>query len=471
MRRFVLSLSLVCAAAAAAPTASAQTAATLDSVDRYVRAELARQRIPGMSIAILRGDSIVLARGYGLANVELNVPASDSTIYQSGSLGKMFTAAAVVMLAERGKLRLDDPLSKYLTGPPAWSAITIRQLLTHTSGIPDYTDSTVNYRLDYTEDSLVALAAKMSPIFSPGERWSYSNTGYLLLGAVIRKASGRFYGDVLTDAFFTPAGMRTARMISEEDIVPNRADGYRLDNGQLRNQEWVSPALNTTADGALYLTVRDLAQWNIAVNHRRLITWWDTVWTPVKLAGGGNWPYGFGWAITHQRGQRRIGHTGSWQGFKTSLQRYPDKGLTVIAMANLGSAIPEAVTFGIAGILEPSLAPPHLIGAPEPRGAALRPPPDVLRDVAGGKATARLTPAYERFLDTAAREDLAWAIGRVTQWTPAGCDQVRDRQISRLGSSIERICYVRGSGAVRNFLFSVLYTADGHVATVERYSF
>lgn len=469
MPRFLSRLSLVLGAVAS--VSNAQTPATLDSVDRYVRAELARQRVPGMSIAILRGDSIVLARGYGLANVELNVPASDSTIYQSGSLGKMFTAAAVVMLAEQGKLKLDDPLSKYLSGPPAWKSITIRHLLTHTSGIPDYTDSTVSYRLDYSEDTLVALAAKMTPIFSPGERWSYSNTGYLLLGAVIRKASGRFYGDLLKDEIFTPAGMRTARVISESDIVPNRADGYRLKEGQLKNQEWVSPSLNTTADGALYLTVRDLAQWSIAVNHRRIITWWDTVWSPVKLAGGGTYPYGFGWAITHQRGQRRIGHTGSWQGFKTSLQRYPDAGLTVIAMANLSSAIPEAVTFGIAGILQPSLAPPHLVNAPEPRAATLRPLADVLRDVAGGKSTTRLTPAYERLLDRSAREDLDWALGRVTQWTPAGCDAVRGRGISRLGSPIERICYVRGAGTVRNFLFSILYTADGRVATVERYSF
>jgi len=221
--------------------------ATLDSIDRYVRSEIARQRIPGLSMAVLQGDSLLLARGWGEANVEHHVPAADSTIYQSGSVGKQFTSALVLRLVADGRLRLDDPISRWLPeGPPRWRRITVRHLLTHTSGLPDYADSTLDYRRDYSEDDLVRLAAGLHPLFEPGARWSYSNTGYVLLGVIIHRITGTFYGDLLRSQVFEPLGMRTARIISESDIVPNRADGYRLVEGRLEHQEWVAPKLNTS---------------------------------------------------------------------------------------------------------------------------------------------------------------------------------------------------------------------------------
>src|SRR5690348_8381465 len=152
--------------------AGGQSSTAFDSIDRYMAAELRRDRIPGVSVAVLRGDSVVLARGYGYANIELRVPTSDSTVYQSGSVGKQFTAAAVVMLAEQGRLSLDDPITRYLPeGPAGWGRITIRHLLTHTSGIGDYTDSTLDVRRDYTEDDMVRLATRQALEFAPGDRW------------------------------------------------------------------------------------------------------------------------------------------------------------------------------------------------------------------------------------------------------------------------------------------------------------
>ena len=286
-----------------------QTPAALDSIDRYVRAEMTRYHIPGLSLAVLRGDSVVLARGYGYANVELHAPATDSTVYQSGSVGKQFTAAGVVMLAEQGRLSLDDSIRRYLPeGPATWHGITIRHLLTHTSGIGDYTDTTLDTRRDYTEADLVRLAASKPLEFTPGERWSYSNTAYVLLGIIIHRVTGVFYGDFLREHVFRPLGMRTTRIISEADIVPNRAAGYRLVHDTLKNQEWVSPTLNTTADGALYFTVRDLAEWAVGLNHWRIPSraGLEASWTPVRLNNGGTYPYGFGWRVTQQRGQRRV---------------------------------------------------------------------------------------------------------------------------------------------------------------------
>jgi CubicO group peptidase (beta-lactamase class C family) len=451
--------------------AAAQSAAPpfpADTVNRFVEAELARQRIPGVSVAVLRGDSVLLMRGYGFADVELRVPASDSTIFQSGSLGKQFTSAGIMLLVNDGRLRLSDPIIKYLPeGSRLWRGITVRHLLTHTSGIPDYTDDMVDLRRDYTEEQLVRLAAKQPLDFKPGERWSYSNTGYLLLGAIIRRVTGRFYGDVLRERVFGPVGMRTTRVISEADIIPNRAAGYELEQGELKNQRWVSPALNTTADGALYFTVRDLAAWAVNLNHRRIPG--DSAlrasWTPVRLNDGGSYPYGFGWSIGHQRGYPRIGHGGSWQGFRTAIERYPDFDLTVIVLANLAQAQPELVAQGIAGIIEPRLASPHLL--PTAAGDAPRPTAGVLRALAAGTDADLAAPGLRRFLTARDRKRLGETAASVTAWSFVGCDDLGARGFEHLGAQVARTCYARSAPGGPPVVAEVLYTADGRVAGVD----
>src|SRR6266513_4177334 len=341
------------------------------AINRYVQAEMERQHIPGLSLAVLTGDRVLMSRGYGFANVELRVAASDSTVYQSGSMGKQFTAALVEMLIGNHLLRLDDSIVRWFPeGARVWQGITVRHLLTHTSGVAEYTDSTFDYRKDYTEDDLVRFAATRPLDFPPGSSWSYSNTGYVLLGALIHRVSGRFYGDLLRDSVFRPLGMNDSRIISEADIVPNRAAGYRLEDGQLKNQEWVAPMLNTTADGALYFTVRDLTRWAVALNQRRMpsAAALDTAWTAVRLNDGATYPYGFGWFLLPQRGEPRISHTGSWQGFKTVIARYPKSGLTVIVLANLAEAQVGAIAYAIAGILDPAVQAPHLAATAPSRG-------------------------------------------------------------------------------------------------------
>ncbi len=444
----------------------------LDSVDRYLRAELARQRIPGMSVAILRGDSVLLARGYGFADLEHRVPATDSTLYQSGSLGKPFTAAAIVTLATGGKLGLDDPIRRYFPGgPAAWEAVTVRHLLTHTSGIPDYTDGLVDYRRDYTEDELVATAARLPLEFAPGTSWSYSNTGYALLGFLVRRVTGRFYGDWLRERVFGPLGMRTARVISEADIVPNRAAGYELVEGVIRNQRWVSPTLNTTADGSLYLSVKDLSRWAIGLNHARMP---DSAalamsWTPVRLRSGATYPYGFGWMLDHQRGRPRTGHTGAWQGFKTSLQRYPESDLTVIVLANLDAALPAPISFAVAGILDPTLRPPHLL--PPSRTGPPEPVPALLAAVVADTAGARLTPGLRGFISKSTREEWSQGLRGVRRWEGLGCDEVGGRRLERLGGRVARVCYARAVGDGFRRLVSVAYTAEGRATELDSYSY
>jgi N-acyl-D-amino-acid deacylase len=346
--------------AAGAPAAASQGASSEARIDSVVRAEMTRQRIPGVAVAVVKNGAIVSARGYGFANVEHQVPVTDATIFQSGSLGKMFTSALAMLLVEEGKLSLNDTIAKFFPGAPdAWRSITVRHLLTHTSGIPDYTNDTFNYRTDYTEDQLAKFAFDLKPEFAAGSRWNYSNTGYVLLGIIIGKAAGRFYGDVMKERVFTPLGMTTARIITEEDIVANRAAGYRLAAGTLKNQNWVAPKLNTTADGSLYFSLRDLLAWESAVRARKLLkpASWDMVLSPVRLNSGKPYPYGFGWSIDTRGGQAMHSHGGAWQGFKTQLSRFLGDDLTIIVLANLAQANPGRIADGVAAALNPALAP------------------------------------------------------------------------------------------------------------------
>ena len=331
-------------------------------IDDYIRAEMEAQKIPGVSLAIIRNGDIVLAKGYGLANVEHQVPVKPETIFQSGSMGKQFTATAVMMLVEEGKLSLDDKITKFFPdAPEAWRNITVRHLLTHTSGLGDYPND-FDLRRDYTEDELVQRIKSVPLAFQPGEKWSYSNLAYVMLGVLIHKVSGKFYGDFLQERVFKPLGMTTARVISEADIVPNRAAGYRLVNGELKNQNWVSPTLNTTADGALYLTVYDMAKWDAALYTEKLLkrSSLDQMWTAVKLNDGKTFPYGFGWGLGEVRGHHIVEHGGAWQGFKSQISRYVDDKLTIVVFANQARANPAKIAHGVAALFDPQLTPAPL---------------------------------------------------------------------------------------------------------------
>ena len=339
----VIALLLFSIGTALAQTSSDETKSP--QVDAAVEAQRKAQQIPGISLAVCRDGKIVKAAGYGLANVELDVPDTPATIFQTGSVGKQFTSMAIMMLVEEGKIGLDDKVTKYIPeSPRAWKRVTIRQLLTHTSGISDYAGDegpmgkgVIDFRKDYTEEELVKAYAKMPMDFAPGEKWSYSNTGYALLGIIIHRVTGEFYGDFLQERIFKPLGMNSTRIISEADIVPHRSSGYRLVKGELKNQEWVSPTLNTTADGALYTNVLDLAKWDAALYTTKLVkqSSLDTIWTPVRLNNGSTYPYGFGWDVKTENGQHIVAHDGAWQGFTMSIARYLDARLTVIVMTNL----------------------------------------------------------------------------------------------------------------------------------------
>jgi CubicO group peptidase (beta-lactamase class C family) len=335
-------------------TLCAQAAPPADEVGRVVRAEMEKQHIPGLALLVSRNGIPIREQGFGLANLELDVPVTPKTIFQSGSVGKQFTAAAVMLLVEEGKIGLDDPLSKYFdSGPSWWDQVTIRELLSHTAGFTDYPKD-FDLRKDYSEEELLKIVAAIPPAYPPGTSWAYSNMGYVTLGILIHKVSGQYFGDFLQERVFKPLGMSTTRIISEADIIPNRAAGYVLKNGQLKNQEWVSPSANSTADGSLYFTILDLAKWDAALYTEKVLKTSSKheMWTVAALNDGkpNRVGYGFAWFVDSRNGHRLVGHDGRWQGFTTHIARYLDDRLTIVILTNQGNCDPQRIVDDVANI-------------------------------------------------------------------------------------------------------------------------
>ncbi len=341
----------------------AADAQAIAAIDEIARLALDRQRVPGIAVAVLRGDRLLLARGYGMANLEHQVTVTPKTMFQSGSVGKMFTAALILSLVEEGRLSLDASVRQYLPAAPVnWQPITLRHLLSHTAGVPDYTSDRFDYRRDYTEGELAAMAFAMPLEFPAGVRWNYSNTGYVVLGIVASQVTGRPYWEALRERIFTPSGMLTARINSEAEIVPHRASGYQLVDGAIRHQDWVAPLLNTTADGSLLLSLEDVIAWTRVVRHRRVLAAasWQAMLSPIRLASGRPYPYGFGWSISTRNGGSVFEHGGSWQGFQTQVSIFGAPDLSIVVLANSADAEPDRIAEQIAAAIDPGLTPPAI---------------------------------------------------------------------------------------------------------------
>jgi CubicO group peptidase (beta-lactamase class C family) len=386
-------------------------AATIQSIDTFVTAELAREKIPGAEVGIYSRGRVLLAKGYGLANVELGVPVKAETVFQSGSVGKQFVSAAIMMLVEEGKISLEDSVTKYFPEAPAsWKPILNKNLLSHTSGLAEYesgerTGPTGPFylRLDFTEDELATKIEALPIEWAPGSKWDYRNTNYVLLGILIHKITGKRYDEFLAERIFKPLGMTSTRLISERDIIPNRASGYELDDGQLKNQEWVSPTFNSTADGTLYFNVVDLAKWDEALYGTGLVKQasLDRMWTVYSLNDGKPKPagYGFAWMIGDQNGHKRIEHGGAWQGFTCRISRYPDDSLTVVVLTNLDAsdANPGMIAHVVAGLADAPLMPAKLTAVPDDKPEIALALGKILDKLAAGEdirpqATAELLP-------------------------------------------------------------------------------
>jgi len=462
---------VLCAAVFAAPRHDL-TQDQLTAIDHYVDAEMRREHVVGIAMGIYNRGQILLAKGYGMANIELNVPVKAETIFQSGSVGKQFTSAAIMMLVEEGKIGLDDSIVKYFpNAPPSWQAIRVKNLLSHTSGLSEYeTDERAGptgpfyIRLDFTEDELVNKVEALPIEFKPGDKWDYRNTNYMLLGVIIHKVTGSFYTDYLQQRVFTPLGMSSTRLISEADIVPNRSSGYETKGDKIQNQSWVSPTFNSTADGALYFNVLDLAKWDAALYGTKLLKQasLDQTWTVFSLNDGkpNSANYGFGWEITSVNGHKQIDHGGAWQGFRCHILRYPDDSVSVVVLANSDSASPEQFAHVIAGIVNPALELPKLVAIEDKQPELARRLGALLDQIAAGKDVRdQLSPKLAALFTPDVNE---YVIRKVKPIWPSDKMTLVSRKESD-GITVSRYRIVKGDES-RIVRFGL--GADGKVATI-----
>jgi CubicO group peptidase (beta-lactamase class C family) len=331
------------------------SAAHADQIDDVVTAQLARQHIPGVSIALLKDGKVVKVKGYGLANVELGTPATADTVYQIGSASKQFIAAGIVMLAREGRLGLDDALGRFIEdAPAAWRSITVRQLLTHTSGLAREVPG--NELKVQSDIDAIRAGYPLPLVGKPGEKMEYSNLGYFTLAEIITRSAGKPWPQYINERIFTPLGMKSTRTTTSQELVRNRSGGYVWADPVHHNAIEVP---NVRPSGAFLSTVNDLARWDAALNSDALFTARERelMWAPVRLNDGSTQPYGFGWRIGSVGTHRQIHHAGSMPGYRAQISRFADDGISVIVLTNTGQASPERIGTRLASLYIPDLQP------------------------------------------------------------------------------------------------------------------
>jgi CubicO group peptidase (beta-lactamase class C family) len=337
-----------------------------ERVEEFIGIKMTEQHIPGLSIAVIRDRKILKMQGYGVADIATGTPATAETVYKIASVSKQFIASAIMLLHQEGKINLDAPVNSFCDSfPPLWKQITIRHLLTHTSGlvrdIPGY--SPVKVR---SNTEAIRQLFNVPLQFVPGEKYQYSNAGYCILAEIVQRLSGMPWDDFIRDHIFIPAGMSQTRTTTEAEIIPFRANGYKP---TATGFEKVGPQLVVRPSGAFLSSVIDLARWDSVLYTKSILTneSKQLMWTPVTLNNGKTYSYGFGWTLGSIRGHQRVMHNGSLPGFKSGFLRYPKDHLTVIVLTNSTDAVPLDIALKIAGFYMPVLEPlPKAAAAPDP---------------------------------------------------------------------------------------------------------
>ncbi|MCB1023620.1 MAG: serine hydrolase [Acidobacteria bacterium] len=336
---------------------SAQNADTAKLTDQQITAKVteymdAAVKVDGFSgtILVARDGKPIVSKGYGMANIELGVPLTPKSVFRLGSVTKQFTGMSIAMLQERGKMSVSDPLCKYIENcPEAWKPITVKNLLTHTSGIinytsfPDFAETTVS---PMTHANMIESLRDKPLDFPVGEKFSYSNSGYYLLGVIIEKVSGKTYEEFLQENIFTPLGMSSTGYDDPLKIIKNRAAGYQRQRGEVINAPYTDMTVPYAA-GSMYSTTGDLLIWDQALYTEKLVSKksLDEIFTPNKNG------YGYGWGITKKFNRLSISHGGGIYGFSTDISRFPDDNVTVIVLTNIQGSPAGRVSNDLAAIV------------------------------------------------------------------------------------------------------------------------
>lgn len=325
------------------------TAARTDRIDDYVQARMKEFSVPSVSMAIVEDGKIAKLGSYGLADVARGTKAAPETVYKIGSVSKQFIATGIMLLVQDGRLKVDDPISRYLEGtPPAWQPITIRHLLTHTSGIVRESPAFDPHKVK-TDAEVIRGAYGEALRFPTGTKWEYCNVGYFALAEIITKVSSKPWTQFMHERVFKPAGMMATAPTNITPTLPNRARGYAGKDNQNPADEWVA----LRASGAFLSTVEDLAKWDALLYTDKFLreATRREMWTPAKLNDGTATSYGFGWNIqTRENGRHVVLHGGSLPGFTSQMMRFMNEKVTVILLTNAGDVDAGGIANGIADL-------------------------------------------------------------------------------------------------------------------------
>ncbi len=334
----VLGLFILATAAPAQARPASEDEALAKKIDAILEA-VYKPGQPGAAVVVRKNGRTVFRKGYGMADLELGVPIEPDMVFRLGSITKQFTAAGILLLAQEGRLRLQDEITRFLPDyPTKGRKVTVEHLLTHTSGIQSYTDMPEwlpLWRKDLTLKELIDLFKDKPMRFEPGERWEYNNSGYILLGAIIEKVSGMTYEAFVDSRIFRPLGMKRSTYGSAERIIPRRVPGYQMGKGGFVNAPYLSMT-QPYAAGSLLSTVDDLAVWSDAVFGGRLVgeEWLRKAHTPYKLVNGESTGYGYGWFIGDFDGHRSVEHGGGINGFTSYEMTFPEDGVFLAILTN-----------------------------------------------------------------------------------------------------------------------------------------
>lgn len=309
-----------------------------DKIDDRVKMFMAERHIPGAAVAVVKNGRVVRMKGYGVASLEFGVPVTTETVFEIGSVSKQMTAAGIMLLVQDGKVNLDERISKYLPNTPeAWKDVTVRHLLTHTSGIKSYTGLDgfdLSQRM-----SMADFIRKLSPHpleFIPGEKNIYSNSGFNLLAYIIETQSGKRYFDFMRERIFIPLGMTKTADRDPQFVIPLRANGYEWRDNRHNGRD--GNLTDLMGAGSIVSTINDMTKWEAALRGDKFLSAESKkmIWTQFTFNNGKLSPYGFGWRISDVREHKLIGHTGQTAGFGAAIFRYVDDDVTVIVLTNLG---------------------------------------------------------------------------------------------------------------------------------------
>jgi CubicO group peptidase (beta-lactamase class C family) len=373
MKSALMLLALLCCGGTAAAELCGGTPmpANADALDRLIVQTMRASHIPGMSVAVLDHGHVVKLRGYGFADLESCVPATENTLFGIGSVSKQMTAVGILTLVRDGKLSLDDPITKYLPeGKGVWDAVHIRHLLTHTSGIPDIygdDDKFPSMHPDRTASPSTPDLVKSFAIgklnFAPGENWAYSNTGYVLLSVIAERVSGEPFPAFMHERVFAPLDMSSTRNYSPTELIPGRGTPYHIDDkGVATHGPFISDVFSHWGDTAFISTASDMSRWAQALGRDKILppALWKEMLTPVRLRDGTPYPYGFGMMLSQVGGDRLWKHNGTFKaGYFADLLDFPDRSLNVAVLSNYYGDDGESffkLPPTVVGTLEPQLA-------------------------------------------------------------------------------------------------------------------